>query len=298
MSLLAGVIGTPVAFWLSSVNQESIPLDPVPIAPLTAQQGWQAAQPHLDSADQDTAQAVERRIAEVDAYFRAVQSDERLQRFADEVLSMSAKWKYLTEGEAAFDAYVSQQFNDIVLSETNVNALVSDVVMAYGRELDAVDNNLLVALRSDTDIQSSNAVESLPTSAEIEQKFAEALQAARISAVADIPAEIARQVVVLIGTEIVTQVSTQALTSAGILTVGTASGAATFGIGLVASIIIDAAIQDAMNPQGQLVADLRGKLAEVRNATIDVARPYLEELGHQRSAVRRQLVAQTFGVNP
>jgi hypothetical protein len=161
-----------------------------------------------------------------------------------------------------------------------------------------VDNNLLVALRSDTDIQSNGAVESLPTSADIAQKFAEALQAARISAVADIPAEIARQVVVLIGTEIVTQVGTQALTSAGILTAGTASGAATFGIGLLASIIIDAAIQDAMNPQGQLVAELRGKLAEVRDATIAAARPYLEELGRQRSAVRRQLVAQTFGVNP
>jgi hypothetical protein len=263
---------------------------------LSPQQAWEAAQPHIATADDETTKAVDRQLKQVRRFFEVLIAEGRLQRFADEALSWSAKYKLVVESRADFDAYVAQRFKQIVFSEKDVRDLLASVIADYQNELDATDNNLLVALRTDTDTRFSDRGVSLPTIEQIHERLAGIVEAAQTTAAGDLPGAIAREIGSFLAGEVLTQVATQALTSAGILGAGTASGVMTFGVGILVGLGVDYVVQEVTAPQEQLIKQLRAKLFEVRNSVLAPTGVYLEEVGRQRSAARRQIVAEAIGV--
>ena len=159
---------------------------------------------------------------------------------------------------------------------------------ADGWDVDAADNKLLLAIQSDVDAQASDFGSSLPTAAQIHERVAELIQAAQVASADDLPKALTREVITFASCELVTQVTAQALTSAGILGTGTASGAVTFGVGILASIAVDQVIQKITAPQEKLVRQLQEKLTTLRDARPrHRLRAYLwQELSRQRSAAR------------
>jgi hypothetical protein len=273
------------------------PLAPHPVIH-NAQEAWEAAQPHLNAADTETNQSVERHLQQVTDYYESLKEGGRLERFASEVLSLPAKWKLITKSRSDFDAYVSEQFASLVLSEDDVRTMMTSVIASYAHDLEATDNKMLVALKSDTDTTAADFQVTLPSVPQIDERFAEVLQAARIAAIQDVPLTIAREVANIVVMQVVGDVTAQALTSAGILGAGAASGVATFGVGLVGGLVFDWAFQKVTDPEGKLAANLRDKLTDLCGTTLESTRSYLEEVARQRAAVRRQVIAQALGVTP
>src|SRR4051794_28190456 len=76
----------------------------------TPQEAWEAAQKHLKAADNETDQAIKARLQQVSAYFNRLETDGRLEQFAGEVLSLSAKWQWITTDGGQFDDYIASQF--------------------------------------------------------------------------------------------------------------------------------------------------------------------------------------------
>ena len=260
------------------------------------QQAWEAAQPHLTTADDETTKAVDRQLEQVDRFFEELIAKGRLHRFADDSLSWTAKYKLVVESRADFDAYIAEQFKQIVFSEQDVRDLLASVIATYQQELDAADNHLLVALQTDTDTRFSDFGVPLPTIEQIHERLAGIVEAAQTTAAGDLPNAIAREIGSFVVGEVLTQVATQVLTSAGILGSGAASGVMTFGVGILVGLGVDYIVQEVTAPQEELVKQLRAKLFDVRDSVVAPTRTYLEELGRQRSAARRQVVAEAIGV--
>jgi hypothetical protein len=273
------------------------PLTPHPVIH-NAQEAWQAALPHLKTADSETNQSVQRHLQQVIAYYNTLENGGALERFASEVLSLPAKWKLITRPRSEFESYISQQFAALVLSENEVRTMMTSVIASYAGELEATDNKMLVALKADTDTTAANFQVTLPSVPQIDRQFSEVVKAARIAAIQDVPLLIAREVANIVVMQVIGDVTAQALTSAGILSAGAASGVATFGVGLVGGLAFDYFFQKVTDPEGKLAANLRGKLANLCRATLDSTRSYLEQVARQRAAVRRQVIAQALGVKP
>jgi hypothetical protein len=260
-----------------------------------AAQAWEAAQPHFKTAEEATAAAAEHTVQRVRAYFDKLLLDGRLGGFADEALSWTAKLTLITNGQEPFNAYITERFETLVFSERDLNALVTEGMTIYAHEVDAADNTLLLAIQTDTEAQAGGLSTSLPTAEQIHERFAEVIQQAQASSSADLPNALARETITIVVTEVLTQCAAQALTSAGILGTGTATGAVTFGVGILAGVAVDFVVQKVTAPQEQLAIQLREKLAGVRDSTVASTRAYLEELGRRRSEVRRQVVVQALG---
>ena len=286
------VLGAVASFFTSGATAPPAPA----VSPLNPQQAWEAALPHLATADDEATKAVDRQLTQVRRFFEALIAEGRLQRFADDALSWTAKYKLVVEGRADFDTYVAKQFKQIVFSEQEMRDLLTSVITAYQQELDAADNNLFVALRTDTDTRFSDLGMSLPTVEQIHKRFDGLIQAAQTTAAGDLPGAVAREIASFLVGEVLTQVATQALTSAGILGTAGASGVMTFGVGILVGLGVDYIVQEVTAPQEELVKQLRARLFEVRDSILAPTRTYLEEAGRRRSAVRRQVVAEAIGV--
>lgn len=299
------VVLSPFFFTATSVK---------PIAPRAANrtphQAWEEAQPHLQLADKETGQALQHRLAQVDAYFTTAATDGRLQRFADEVLSLTAKFKCVSQSRSDFSAYVAKQFEKIVFSESDVRDAMVRILNGYSQDLDAADNKLLVAIETDAEMQTGTSVSPLPTLPQMQEHFADTLKAAGAAAIADVPVTATREALNLVVMQVVADVAADALASAGVIGTGTSIGAtggsrtttahrvANFGFGLAAGVAFDYLFTQITDPQGKLATTLRSKLDGIRRTTVGSIRAHLEELARRRSAVRRQLVAQTIGVTP
>ncbi len=290
--LITSMLATASWYFKSGMT----PPSPAVVSQLSPQQAWDAAQPHLATADDETTKAVDRQLKQVDRFFETLIAEGRVHRFADDALSWTAKYKLVIASRADFDAYIAGQFKQIVFSEQDVRDLLASVIATYQQELDAADNHLLVALQTDADTRFSDVGVSLPTIDQIHERLAGIVEAAQTTAAGDLPGAIAREIGSFLVGEVLIQVATQALTSAGILGTGTASGVMTFGVGILVGLGVDYVVQEVTAPQEQLVKQLRGKLFEVRDSVLAPTRTYLEELGRQRSAARRQVVAEAIGV--
>jgi len=290
-----GAVGLIVAAAVYSLGPAGTP---PPIANLSPPQAWEAAQPHLKNADDDMQRAVDRRLRQVQDFFAFPARSGRLAMFAEDALGLGAKWKLVTEGRTPFDDYITGRFQSLVLAEDDCREFLAQLVADYQRELDAADNKALVAIQADIEGSPGSLAAALPTTQQIHESFAEAIRAAQVQSSGDLTASLGRQLVSFVAMEVVTQVATEALTSAGILGAGTMSSVASFGIGILAGIAVDYVINEITAPKEKLVAELHGKLTDLGDSTVALLRPHLKDLAHRRSALRRNLIAQAIGVSP
>jgi hypothetical protein len=228
-------------------------------------------------------------------------------QFAAEALSLKSKWKiltdFLTNGQD-HKAFLNEQFAIHVFPPEALEAAVQSAVAGHVRRLDDVDSELLVRLEADLE-----SMPNLELSAGIDRHaIQDSLDAAVRQAIEAVQAELLPGA----GLELVSYVAGEVLTSAtfslgastGILSVGTASGVVTFGVGLVVGIIVDAVVSwvyDAMyDPVGQLTLRINQTLDELEQTILagsDDApglvgrlQDYAARRGHARNATIRSVV--------
>ena len=118
---------------------------------------------------------------------------------------------------------------------------------------------------------------------------------------------IAQEIVAFVAGEILAHVATQLAASAGILSVGAASGWQTFGIGIVVGLIADAIISEiyneAFDPAGQLAGKVNENLNEMERLILEGSQQApgmkvrLQDYSNRRNAARRQAIEQVVLTN-
>jgi hypothetical protein len=228
-------------------------------------------------------------------------------QFASEALSLKSKWKiltdYLTDGQDHKE-FLNEQFAIHVFTPEALEAAVQSAVAGHVRRLDDVDSELLVRLEADLE-----SVPNLELSAGIDRH---AIQSSLDAAVRQAIEAVQAELLPGAGLELVSYVAGEVLTSAtfslgastGILSVGTASGVVTFGVGLVVGIIVDAVVSwvyDAMyDPVGQLTVRINQTLDELEQTILSGSddapglvgrlQDYAARRSHARNATIRSVV--------
>jgi len=262
---------------------------------------------HFEWAQQQEAAVLAPELLPIQELFAEAQQGTRA--FAEDVLELKSKWLYLKDlvsGGAEHKSFLEERFAARVFSPENLEKTVQYAVAAYLKQLDDIDATLLVNLKADLEGLPAGTLSAAIDRAAIEQTLAAAVGDAVSSVEADIPGMIGREVVSYAGGEILAFAGAKLATSAGILSVGTTSGAMTVGAGLILSIIVDQAVSwaydELFDPVGELSGKLNGTLCQLESLILagDQENPglyvrllnYAAERGQARNAAITSVVMQ------
>ena len=233
-------------------------------------------------------------------------------KFAGEALSLTSKWKvltdFITDGQD-HKAFLKEQFALNVFPPEALEAAVQQAVAGHMRRLDDVDSELLVRLKADL-----ASVPNLELSAGLDRQ---AIQASLDAAVRQAVEAVQAELLPGAGLELVSYVAGEVLTSAtfslgastGILSAGAASGVVSLGVGLVVGIIVDAVVSwayDAMyDPVGQLATRIDQTLGALEQTILSGSadapglisrlQDYGARRSHARNATIRSVVLPSAG---
>lgn len=220
-----------------------------------------AVDQHLKWAEQHSAEGLPPQFEPIHAFFEEARAGVR--PFAEDALGWTSKWKLIGEyfgGGDGHKAYLEERFAEHLFTAAELEGLVQQVVAGYLSHLDQVDNLLLVRIEADLEGIPIGRFTAGIDHVAIEQALSTAIREALAAAEADVPSMIGREFTSFVAGEVLTVAGVQLATSAGIIGVGAASGTVTFGIGLIAGIIVDAIINAVMDPAGELSDQLNDTL--------------------------------------
>lgn len=263
---------------------------------------------HVQKADVESLAGIDLSLAALETFFEDAKG--RAGRFAKDMLGLYGKYKLLVWGRKKF---VTRKFHKHFFSPEELSHAITNAVAAYGAELEAIDNKMLVSIRLDVaDLSAGTTFASISVPDLQGRYHAERGRIAGIARV-DAAADAGRIAADAVVPGVVAMVAARMGTSATVLGAGVASSVCTFGIGLVVSMIVDhlvsAVWSRTYNPKGRLAKMMRAKLDEVRNLILDGEadkpglRQLLRECAEQRASVRRRVVQELLadtngGVRP
>lgn len=258
---------------------------------------------HLDRASARTQQLLDRGFPTLDRLFGDAHA--QVMPFAKDCLGWSSKWNLVldampfSEG-GRHEAFLKQSFEKRIFSSSQLERAIEQTIREHLVEIRNIESEMLVALRADiTDLPALESISTLSRE-ELELQFQRALVDAANVVGDDLSTNIQSQLVSLIAGEVLAQVAVRLGVSAGILTTGAASGWATFGVGLIAGLIVDqivARIWDWWSdPDAELGLQLAGKLVELQelicngDETVLGLRGEFQRLAESRDRARREAI--------
>jgi len=228
------------------------------------QAAWQKVAPHLSSAERASVDAADKYKERVEEFFAERKRGAR--PFAEEVISWYGRWRFMKGklpwvNEAEYGSFLRQAFEQHLFKEEDLSELIKGVVEAYASELAGIENQTLLAIRadlSDSALAERSLLPALRNDEAFRQSFADMIQEVfplvsrdvAITAGRETASFVAMNIATDIAMEIVATVSTQLGVEAGILSTGVGSGMATLGVGLVAGILADMALDWIMRHTG------------------------------------------------
>lgn len=201
--------------------------------------------------------------------------------FAKAILSLKGKWRlvrsklpgwlprWMAGDPEAHAQFLQEQFSRHVFSPEDFQKTIENVVTGYLDSVAAIENELLVMVRADL----ANLPGSQPGPFHSDEVFRQEFQQLveeLIPQIAselkiDLGRELAAGVAAKIAVEVMISVGTRLGVSSGLLAAGTLGSVATFGLSLVAAIVIDIAADWLL----RLVYDPEKAVADKVNAFLD-----------------------------
>jgi hypothetical protein len=277
----------PVRSSPSPAVSTPIPPSPPPIDwRAVRREAWEKIAPRVAAAERESKAEIDRQLAPITQFF-----DERKGgslEFAKAILSLSGKWVYvksklpLADHDGHF-AYLQQQFEERLFTPQDVQRSIESAVAGYIGRLAGIENQLLVDIRADLTEKELPLAQVMPALASDEQfrrEYQDLLVKVTRQIASDLKIDFSRELVSLVAGEVAAKVALRVGVavaarlgmSAGVLSIGAGSSWATFGVGLVAAVIIDAALAKAIRAAGY---DAEKQVAEKVNETLDHVRALL-----------------------
>ena len=264
-------------------------------------------EPALAAADARTARAIDGSARAVQDFLAERQAGTRA--FAEAMLSLRSKWALVRSKAPSFAGgddqahirFLNQKFSELVFSDAEFRSALESAVTAYLGSVQAAENELLVTVRAD---MADIPLEALPA-ARSEQLFRsefENLTRQIAPAVArELGVDVVREMSSLVASEIATAVLTNLATrlgvSSGLLAAGVSASWTTFGLSIVAAIVVDQvicwAVSEVRDPAGELEGRMNRLLADIGRLIIEGdgyspgLRAQLNAFDRARSHVRR-----------
>ena len=261
------------------------------IAPIDADairaQAWAKVASRLDAADQASKAEIENSIAMIDEFFASRRPGVR--PFAQAVLSMNGKWRFVKSKLPFTDAsghtqYLEEKLAEHLFKPDDLRKLLEGAVTGYLIRVRAIENQLLVQIRADLsegELRATEIIPALQSQERLAARFQRLEDDVAHMVCRDLNVTLTREATVLIGSEVATQVAIRVGlavaerlgVSAGILSAGAASSWATFGVGLVVAVLLDFAVDGFLHvaghdPEGQVAAKMSDALTRLRDMIV------------------------------
>lgn len=257
----------------------TMPSDPAKKAKLDDEErrkvAWKIISPRIEMAQKEALKAIDIRSQDVRDFF--AEREKRIPAYAERVLSFRSKWELAKSNipgadKDAHTRFLKEEFSKIVFSEAELGYAVSDAADNYVRDIQAIENALLIKIRADlNDVPAcAGMLPDLNTDILFRERFVKVVGGLSDKAGTDAKVDVGR----LVGSEIAAAitirvgiaVATRLGVSSAILGTGTAAAPETLGVSIVAGIIVDQiagwAIGWFYDPEGEigkkLAADLNG----------------------------------------
>jgi hypothetical protein len=248
-------------------------------------EAWNKVQPRLQSTDEATKNEVDTSTGQIKKFFAERKQNARA--FAADVLGLSGKWAYLKGYfyEGNHERYLEECFERNLFSSSELKSLIESAVSRYVSEVEGRENQLLVAIRADlegTELASPKYLPALSSEAEFRREYAAMMQRVLPILTKDLGVSVTREIVSFVGSEIAAtlvmeigvSLATELGVSGGILGAGASSGAVTFGVGLVAGILVDMALdwiirQAGYDPEGEIAAKVTKSLDDLERVILE-----------------------------
>jgi hypothetical protein len=248
-------------------------------------EAWNKVEPRLHETDEATRNEVNPSIEQVKRFF--AQRKQNARSFATDVLSLSGKWAYIKGyfQEGNHERYLEECFERNLFRSDELKALLESAVSRFVSEIQGRENQLLVAIRADlegSELAGPQYLPALGSEAEFRREYEAMLQKVMPILTRDLGISVTREVVSFVGSEIAAtlvmdigaSLATELGISGGILGAGASSGAVTFGVGLVAGILVDMALdwvirQAGYDPEGEVAAKVTASLDHLERLILE-----------------------------
>lgn len=278
----------------------------------------QLADRHLAKADAAVEQSLSQVRKRIEGFF--AKAKQGAPGFAADAMSFGSKMRLAADyvpftRHDRHATYLRDRFAAHLFSSDDLKIAVELAVREHFQNISSAENRMLVDLRADLADLPGLGLPHLAVATEWEQAYRDAAEAVRGKVLLDSGGDVATLATAVLLTDyaaevalvVLRQVAARLGVSAGILAVGGESSWATFGIGLVAAVIVDyilGKIWDwTVDPRGRLVESLQGELDRLCEAILtgdgkSGLEPTLRQINRQRTALRTAAVAELLGPAP
>jgi len=268
------------------------PVNPEPLAPIEIEvirlKSWDKVLPYIDEADKSAESRVSENVARVDQFF--VQRKEGTRAFAEEVLSLRGKWALVHAnlpyfGESnEYSTFLNSKFDKYIFTPDELKRVIESSVANHVYAVRETENQLLVKIRQDLSGAGLKVAQALPflrTEEIFGREYEKAMERVGLIVEGDTKREVLKEVVSFVAANVAARlgarlgavVGSKLAVSGGILAAGASSSWASFGIGLVAAIVVDLALDKII----RLFSDPEAEVANKINGTLDRVRLLLVE---------------------
>lgn len=283
----------------SKVSEES----PTPSREERLARAKQKLEAHLLRAKERTEQLALNDFPSIDPLF--ARAHDGILPFTEVCLGWNSKWKMVLDAiplrrGGEHEAFLKQEFESKILSSRDLERAIEQTIRDYILRVRDIENEMLVDMKADIeDLPGFESFHGVDPKA-LSTKFDEALSKASGKAGSDLYANVNTQLVSLLAGEVLAQVAIRLGVSGGILGAGAASSWATFGVGLLASLVVDQLVTRLWDwwadPEIELALQLADHLGSLHRLICDGddQTPGLRGLFHkialERESIRRTAV--------
>jgi hypothetical protein len=248
-------------------------------------EAWTKVEPRITQTKEETKVQAHQSTAKIKEFFAERKLNARA--FATELLSFSGKWAFVKGyfSQGSHEQYIEECFERNVFSSDELKSLIESAVSSYVSEIQGRENQLLVAIRADLEgsqLATPQYLPALGSEAQFRREYAAMLEKVLPVLSKEMGVKVTREIVSFVGSEIAAtllmevgvSLATELGISGGILGAGATSGAFTFGVGLIAGILVDMALdwvirQAGYDPEGEIAAKVRESLDQLERTILE-----------------------------
>lgn len=180
-----------------------------------------------------------------------MQRRERIPELADNLVGYKAKWELIWNGKEGFEKWTGEQISNTLYNPQENQRLLALNVKSVVTDWQEIENDMARQLGHPV-IGNTNNTDKIKSPT---LNLPPGLDGTVIE-------QILIEVAAIVGTEVATVVATELAVSGGILTASAVGGWGTFGLSLVAGVIVDYIISIFSDPTPQIEAELSKTLEE------------------------------------
>ncbi len=226
---------------------------------------------HLDRTQSQVDALEELGYPSIDALF--ARAFTQVHSYSETCLSWSSKWRFIRDrlpwsDGTEHERFLKQKFEEQLLSPAQLERAIRQSVLERFAKVRDLENEMLLRMRTDIADLPEYATINTTSDDQLASEFQAALRSAAETVSDDLSSDIESQLVSLVAGEVLAQVAVRLGVSAGVLGTGAASGWATFGIGLLAAIVVDQIVSRLWDyfasPELELSIELSQSLSQLK----------------------------------